>query len=264
MALIECNECGKEISDKAPHCVHCGAPVEQVQMVETFEAHNITQDSAHDDWLEGIITDINDDKSDLPWKYKIRSIEGISYLADSDVKIISDSSEREVAPKTIILFDGDLKNGRVRTIDISDNLPYLTPENFTADTGLIRTNNPAPSEASSPKPPEETKVTRNFVTIAILLVLIVAYWLSKGTPAPDLIFASDIAKKECVRLANENKGTMMILSEPEVIANDSWIKNGKRVVQLTQTDEGKIRTIMCLYGNGMVTIPSLYEQALWR
>lgn len=24
MALIRCPECGKEISDKAPHCVHCG------------------------------------------------------------------------------------------------------------------------------------------------------------------------------------------------------------------------------------------------
>jgi hypothetical protein len=24
MALIDCPECGKEISDKAPHCIHCG------------------------------------------------------------------------------------------------------------------------------------------------------------------------------------------------------------------------------------------------
>lgn len=27
MALINCNECGKEISDKATSCPHCGAPV---------------------------------------------------------------------------------------------------------------------------------------------------------------------------------------------------------------------------------------------
>ena len=26
MALIKCYECGKEISDKAPACPHCGAP----------------------------------------------------------------------------------------------------------------------------------------------------------------------------------------------------------------------------------------------
>ena len=29
MALIKCNECGKEISDKAKTCIHCGCPIEQ-------------------------------------------------------------------------------------------------------------------------------------------------------------------------------------------------------------------------------------------
>jgi uncharacterized membrane protein YvbJ len=27
MALIECPECGKEVSDKAPGCPQCGAPI---------------------------------------------------------------------------------------------------------------------------------------------------------------------------------------------------------------------------------------------
>ncbi|MFA6904369.1 MAG: zinc ribbon domain-containing protein [Gallionellaceae bacterium] len=30
MALINCNECGKEISDKATTCPHCGAPTVNV------------------------------------------------------------------------------------------------------------------------------------------------------------------------------------------------------------------------------------------
>ena len=29
MALINCPECGKEISDKAPVCIHCGYPLHQ-------------------------------------------------------------------------------------------------------------------------------------------------------------------------------------------------------------------------------------------
>lgn len=29
MALIKCNECGKEISDKATECIHCGCPIEE-------------------------------------------------------------------------------------------------------------------------------------------------------------------------------------------------------------------------------------------
>lgn len=31
MALIKCSECGKEISDKAKTCIHCGCPVEKKQ-----------------------------------------------------------------------------------------------------------------------------------------------------------------------------------------------------------------------------------------
>lgn len=30
MALIKCPECGKEISDKAASCIHCGCPIEDV------------------------------------------------------------------------------------------------------------------------------------------------------------------------------------------------------------------------------------------
>ena len=29
MALIKCNECGKEISDKATTCIHCGCTIEK-------------------------------------------------------------------------------------------------------------------------------------------------------------------------------------------------------------------------------------------
>ena len=29
MALIKCSECGKEISDKAKACIHCGCPIEK-------------------------------------------------------------------------------------------------------------------------------------------------------------------------------------------------------------------------------------------
>ena len=43
MALIKCSECGKEISDQATACVHCGCPVsksnseqKQIDFNETF------------------------------------------------------------------------------------------------------------------------------------------------------------------------------------------------------------------------------------
>lgn len=34
MALIKCKECGKEISDKAEYCVHCGCPIEMSKEVK--------------------------------------------------------------------------------------------------------------------------------------------------------------------------------------------------------------------------------------
>ena len=37
MALIKCPECGKEISDKAPHCIHCGYPMELIKEQEVVE-----------------------------------------------------------------------------------------------------------------------------------------------------------------------------------------------------------------------------------
>lgn len=39
IVMIDCNECGKQISDSAPHCPHCGAPV--VVRGTEIKAHQI-------------------------------------------------------------------------------------------------------------------------------------------------------------------------------------------------------------------------------
>ena len=40
MALIICHECGKKISDTSDICIHCGAPLNKGNAVETKEALN--------------------------------------------------------------------------------------------------------------------------------------------------------------------------------------------------------------------------------
>ena len=67
-------------------------------------------------------------------------------------------------------------------------------------------------------------------------------------------------------IANKNKDSSFLFNNKTIRANDSWLKDGKRVVQLLQdTDDGDgIRQIMCIYGNGMVQIPSMLEQGKWR
>lgn len=37
MSLIKCPECGKEISDKAKYCVHCGYPLEELEQCNDIQ-----------------------------------------------------------------------------------------------------------------------------------------------------------------------------------------------------------------------------------
>ena len=51
----------------------------------------------------------------------------------------------------------------------------------------------------------------------------------------------------------------------EITANDTWLNDGKRVVQLLQKDDDSGKNqIMCVYVNCMVLITSVIEQGRWR
>ena len=107
------------------------------------------------------------------------------------------------------------------------------------------------------------KITKTYIWFLIVLIIAAGYWISLGTPNPSLFFAADSAKQDCLRLANENKGSFVFNNET-IRANDTWLKDGKRVVQLLQDDDDGINQIMCIYGNDMVSIPSMLEQGKWR
>lgn len=40
MALIKCPECGKEISDRAPACIHCGYPLDNEPIVKSQSSNH--------------------------------------------------------------------------------------------------------------------------------------------------------------------------------------------------------------------------------
>ena len=49
MALINCPECGKEISDKAVSCPNCGCPITELQNTESVkEDENIKNEKIHE------------------------------------------------------------------------------------------------------------------------------------------------------------------------------------------------------------------------
>lgn len=41
MALIECPECGKEVSDKAKSCPNCGCPIDKFQNENDFPTYTV-------------------------------------------------------------------------------------------------------------------------------------------------------------------------------------------------------------------------------
>lgn len=65
MALIKCPECGKEISDKASACIHCGYPIANNHQQQTYTAQDPTASLlANEDIVsEGFILFSFDEKS---------------------------------------------------------------------------------------------------------------------------------------------------------------------------------------------------------
>ena len=48
MALIKCPECGKEISDKSPACIHCGFPLESLKGSSGIDEATVEKDTDKD------------------------------------------------------------------------------------------------------------------------------------------------------------------------------------------------------------------------
>lgn len=62
MALIKCPECGKEISDKANACIHCGYPLnERKEDFGITDSHLIRRPHINEDTLNYKIQKIADD-----------------------------------------------------------------------------------------------------------------------------------------------------------------------------------------------------------
>lgn len=59
MALIKCPECGKEVSDKAPACIHCGFPLEEIVKAKSIDiiVDDATETKEDENVSEQIIVD---------------------------------------------------------------------------------------------------------------------------------------------------------------------------------------------------------------
>lgn len=109
------------------------------------------------------------------------------------------------------------------------------------------------------------KITENYILFLVVLIIAAGYWISLGTPNPSLFFSAESAKDNCLRLANKNKNKgIFVIKDAAIRVNDTWLKDGMRVVQLLQNEDDNINEIMCIVGNDMVEIPNILNQGKWR
>jgi hypothetical protein len=272
MALIECEECGKQISDKAPQCIQCGAPIEKTSITPKTEDIG-THAEALDDSVQSFLSLHPESRA----SHERRKAKIISCKSETGGGTIQDiETQAMMSYSGFEVSDGKLLSGHEGSIieyeRRSGRLFLIAPENtfenqFVKKSDRIQPTQPASVSSQfnfSSGGEDQNKISKNYLWYLMVIILFGGFWFSKGTPSPALFFAGSSAKKECLKLANKNKGSMMILSNADIRANNTWLKDGKRVVQLLQENDDKIREIICIYGNGMVQIPSMFEQNRWR
>jgi hypothetical protein len=101
--------------------------------------------------------------------------------------------------------------------------------------------------------------------LLILLLIGLGAWAYFGFPSPDTLLNWPVANDECVKFAKDNQAKLFFTSG-DIRAVDSWIKNGKIVVELGAF-QGNGTTYMprlCVVGGGTIQIVSLLEAGAWR
>ncbi|MDB5596223.1 MAG: hypothetical protein JWM36_3184 [Hyphomicrobiales bacterium] len=100
----------------------------------------------------------------------------------------------------------------------------------------------------------------------IALAIPLAYWGYSGFPSPGtLIHYWTDASSECVKFAEANRDKLFA-GKSKIKAMESWLKNGKAVVELGGYNEGedKYTPRLCVVGGGSIQIVSVFENGTWR
>jgi len=100
----------------------------------------------------------------------------------------------------------------------------------------------------------------------VVVVLVVGYWISIGTPNPLLFINISTAKENCLMIAEMNPDKVRFSNNGEIFVRDTWIKKGKIVVSLFQrNDNDSYRDVLCLADTtDTVGFPGIFQQSNWR
>ena len=114
MALIKCPECGKEISDRAPACIHCGYPIESIQP-KVVNVHTTAPSQSSLD-LNAKSSNKSGETNDTSLGFSVVSLEGNTASLQCEKcrrvsdylkgVVLTDVSEKEATTNTTICCPG--------------------------------------------------------------------------------------------------------------------------------------------------------------
>ena len=136
MALIKCPDCGKEISDKATACIHCGCPIEENKEIEKSKTEE--KIAKEPDTTKIAEEPKNSDSPEEP--KKVESKTNTEYV---NVPVVN----KKVAKKILIFLSliiiaifliiiATKNGGKAIKVDISMNSWYGSIDNILDDFGI--------------------------------------------------------------------------------------------------------------------------------
>lgn len=100
MALIKCPECGKEVSDKAPACIHCGFPMELIE--NEVEKVTISKEASSKTGYSMELIDYGNKKIPVATVLKntlgINDVDALELVGSAPCYLFKDKKDNVVAP----------------------------------------------------------------------------------------------------------------------------------------------------------------------
>lgn len=132
MALINCPECGKEISDKSETCIHCGYPINKKNNTKC-----IINGTEYD-----LSFMLDDSYSNL---FKVRDLIQITHCSIGDARsIVEKILETNEIPKTLYIKQQKIENveNQVTCPKCGSSYIQSTNRGFSLVTGFIGSGSP--------------------------------------------------------------------------------------------------------------------------
>lgn len=104
MALIKCPECGKEVSDKAKSCIHCGYPLDECKDEKLQEGDDISEDSPYACKINGILWN-------LQWV-----LEALKEYSEEELGMIKRAAKYMMNPSQDVRLSYKSKNQREKKL----------------------------------------------------------------------------------------------------------------------------------------------------